>query len=678
MSTGLATRGDPVTVLRGVGPQVANALAKAGIATVGELLLHLPQRYQDRTQFVPLAALRVGQAGLVRGQIVKVDAGHPRRRALTATLEEGGGFLTIRFFHATAHQRDTLRLGLWLRCFGEARAGPQGREMVHPEYRASTARPDEPDQALTPVYGALGGVTGTRLRGFIARALDEGAAKGGSRLPLPPFAALEDAITFLHRPPARATAEDLEAARTRIAMDELLAQHLLMKDRQALREGLTTQPLPRRRGLGRELLTSLGFALTGAQRRVIAEVLDDLGRERPAMRLLQGDVGAGKTIVAAFAAIRAAEHGCQTAVMAPTEILAEQHYESFSEWLTPLGVNVTVLTGRLPAGERQARLDATRQGDALVVVGTHALFQSQVAFHSLALTIIDEQHRFGVHQRLMLRHKGRTPHQLIMTATPIPRTLTMALYADMDVSVIDELPPGRKPVRTTVTPGARRAQVMARVGEWCRNGRQAYWVCTLVKESEVLDSQAAEDVAATLKAALPDLNVGLAHGQLAANERTAVMAGFKAGDVDVLVATTVIEVGVDVPNASLMVIDNPERLGLAQLHQLRGRVGRGRQQSHCILLFEPPLTAIARQRLAAMRQTNDGFAIAQRDLELRGPGEVLGTRQTGEEAYRVADLMRDAPLMPKLIALGARLDPGAKATVLDTWGATAQASYVDV
>ena len=674
----MAARDDPVSVLPGVGPQAAKALAKGGVATVGELLLHLPQRYQDRTRFVPLAELKIGQSCLVRGQIVKVDAGYGRRRAFTATLEEGGGFLTVRFFHFTARQREMLRPGVWLRCFGEARGGPAGREMVHPEYRVSAARPDQPDAALTPVYGTLGGVTGTRLRGFIASALDGGAAEGGSHLPLPPFEALHDAIVFLHRPPPKATPDELDAARTRIAQDELLAQHLLMKDRQTQRERLTTRPLPRQQGLGRELLARLGFSLTRAQQRVVAEVLKDLERDRPAMRLLQGDVGSGKTVVAAFAAIRAAEHGCQTAVMAPTEILVEQHYENFSEWLTPLGIEVVAITGRLAAGERQARLDATRRGDALVVVGTHALFQATVDFKSLALTIIDEQHRFGVHQRLSLRHKGDLPHQLIMTATPIPRTLTMALYADMDVSVIDELPPGRKPVYTRVTPGARRAEVMERVGEWCRGGRQAYWVCTLIEESEALDSQAAENVAEALRKALPQAKVGLAHGRLTSRERGDVMAGFKAGEVDVLVATTVIEVGVDVPNASLMVIDNAERLGLAQLHQLRGRVGRGGQQSHCVLLFEPPLTAVARQRLAAMRETNDGFAIAEKDLALRGPGDVLGTRQTGEETFRVADLMRDAAFVPKLIELGARLDAEAKAVVLDTWSGGGPGGYVEV
>lgn len=679
MSGTAPTRESPVTVLRGLGPQAAQALAKGGIITVGDLLLHLPQRYQDRTRFVPLADIKIGQSCLARGQIVKVDAGYGRRRrALTATLEEGGGFLTVRFFHFTARQREALRPGMWLRCFGEARAGPAGREMVHPEYRASVTMPEQPDAVLTPVYGTVGGVTSARLRGYIERILDGGAAGGGSRLPLAPFEVLEDAIVFLHRPPPDATPDALHAARTRIAQDELLAQHLLMKDRQALRQRLTTRSLPRQQGLGRELLARLDFSLTRAQRRVVAEVLEDLERDQPALRLLQGDVGSGKTIVAAFAAIRAAEHGCQTAVMAPTEILAEQHYENFSGWLAPLGINVTAITGRLAAGERQARLDAARRGDALVVVGTHALFQATVEFKALALTIIDEQHRFGVHQRLALRHKGSTPHQLIMTATPIPRTLTMAMYADMDVSVIDELPPGRKPVSTRVAPGTRRAEMRERVGEWCRAGRQAYWVCTLIEESEELDSQAAEDVAATLQEALPDLKVGLAHGRLAPRERTAVMARFKAGEVDVLVATTVIEVGVDVPNASLMVIDNAERLGLAQLHQLRGRVGRGGQQSHCVLLFDPPLTDIARQRLAAMRETNDGFAIAERDLALRGPGDVLGTRQTGEETYRVADLMRDAPLIPRVIELGAQLDAATKAAVLETWHGAAQTDYVEV
>ena len=669
---------DPVTVLRGVGPRTATALARLDVATVADLLLHLPSRYQDRTRFVPLAEARIGDACLVRGEIVKADLAYGGRRSLTATFTDGGGFLTMRLFHFSTHQRDQLRPGLWVRCFGEVRGGPAGREMVHPEYRTSRTEPEPPEPTLTPVYPVTSGLTSPRIRSWIGQALDAGAALGGSVLEEEPIPALDEALRFLHRPAAAADQGAFDAARERVAKDELLAHILLMQQRQALRARHSAGALPRGRGLGRELRRNLGFSLTAAQRRVVTEVLTDLEREQPMLRLLQGDVGSGKTVVAAFAAIRAAEQGRQTAVMAPTEILAEQHHESFSTWLSPLGIDVALVTGRMTAKERRVRRDALAGGETLVAVGTHALIQSTVEFDDLALAIVDEQHRFGVHQRMALRNKGRLPHQLVMTATPIPRTLTMALYADMDVSVIDELPPGRKPVVTRVMPNARRKDAMERIAAACRQGRQAYWVCTLIEESEALDSQAAENVAAELTGELRGLRVGLVHGRLSGADRGAVMGRFKAGEIDVLVATTVIEVGVDVPNASLMVIENPERLGLAQLHQLRGRIGRGSAQSHCILLFEPPLSDVARARLAVMRETGDGFVIAEKDLELRGPGDVLGTRQTGQQSFRVADLMRDAPLLPGVIALGARLDDRTKATVLATWGTTVEAGYVEV
>ena len=669
---------DPVTVLRGVGPRTAAALARLDVATVADLLLHLPTRYQDRTRFVPLAEARIGDACLVRGEIVKADLAYGGRRSLTATFTDGGGFLTMRLFHFSAHQREQLRPGLWVRCFGEVRGGPAGREMVHPEYRTSRTEPEPPEPTLTPVYPVTSGLTSPRIRSWIGQALDAGASLAGSVLAEESIPALDEALRFLHRPAAAADQGGFDAARERVAKDELLAHILLMQQRQALRARHTAGALPRSRGLGRELRRNLGFSLTAAQRRVVTEVLTDLEREQPMLRLLQGDVGSGKTVVAAFAAIRAAEQGRQTAVMAPTEILAEQHHESFSTWLSPLGIDVALVTGRMTAKERRVRRDALAGGETLVAVGTHALIQSTVEFDDLALAIVDEQHRFGVHQRMALRNKGRLPHQLVMTATPIPRTLTMALYADMDVSVIDELPPGRKPVVTRVMPNARRKDAMERIAAACRQGRQAYWVCTLIEESEALDSQAAENVADELKAELRGLRVGLVHGRLSGADRGAVMGRFKEGEIDVLVATTVIEVGVDVPNASLMVIENPERLGLAQLHQLRGRIGRGSAQSHCILLFEPPLSDIARARLAVMRETGDGFVIAEKDLELRGPGDVLGTRQTGQQSFRVADLMRDAPLLPGVIALGARLDDRTKATVLATWGTTVEAGYVEV
>ena len=669
---------DPVTALHRVGPAAARSLARLGISSVGDLLLHMPMRYEDRTRFVPLREVEIGQSCLVAGELVKSNFAYGRRRSLTATISDGAGFLTMRLFHFSRRQLEALRPGVWLRCFGEVRAGPAGREMVHPEYRVTPTRPDAPEPALTPVYPATDGFASARIRACVEQVLDADVALNGSVLPGERIPSLDAAVLFLHRPPADATAEALGLARERVARDELLAHHLLMRERQKLRARHSTTPLPRAQGLGRELLRNLGFRLTGAQRRVVSEVLNDLDSPAPMMRLLQGDVGSGKTVVAAFAAIRAAEHGCQTAIMAPTEILAEQHYETLSGWLSPLGIEVSLVTGRLAAGERRARLAQIACGEALVVAGTHALFQGSVEFASLALTIIDEQHRFGVHQRMQLRQKGDLPHQLVMTATPIPRTLTMALYADMDVSVIDELPPGRPPVHTSVVSSSRRTEVVDRLISACRTGRQAYWICTLIEASDSLDSQAAENVAKTLRDAASGLRIGLVHGRLSATERAQAMAGFKNGDVDVLVATTVVEVGVDVPNASLMVIDNPERLGLAQLHQLRGRIGRGRRQSDCILLFDPPISDIARSRLGVMRETSDGFVIAEKDLELRGPGDILGTRQTGLQTFKVADLVRDAALIPSVVEMGARLEAPVRRTIIDTWSPFFDDSYVEV
>jgi ATP-dependent DNA helicase RecG len=670
---------DSITELRGIGPSVAVKLSRLGIVSLGDLLLHLPVKYQDRTRSVPLRELEIGQSCLVTGEIIKVDLVYGGRRSLTATIEDGSGFLTMRLFHFSPHQRESLRAGAWLRCFGDIRMGPAGLEMVHPEYRVFIEKPAPPEAMLTPVYPTTDGVTSARLRSWIEQALNSGITLAGTTLPEEEVPDLHHAIEFMHKPPPETRDSELVNARSRIAMEELLAHYLLMKERQTLIAQQTTKPLPQAQALGRELLKTLNFNLTRAQRRVISEVLTDLEFDRPMMRLLQGDVGSGKTVVAAFAAIRAAEHDQQTAIIAPTEILAEQHYETFSNWLSPLGINVGWITGHLSARERKTRLKRIACGDMLVVVGTHALFQSAVEFQALALTIVDEQHRFGVHQRMMLRHKGNLPHQLIMTATPIPRTLTMAMYADMDVSVIDELPPGRQPVATSITSNTRRAEVIARVMATCQNeGRQAYWVCTLIEESDAMDSQAAENVASELHSASNGLEIGLVHGRLTAQEKLEVMARFKNGQIDVLVATTVIEVGVDAPNASLIVIDNPERLGLSQLHQLRGRVGRGRTLSHCILLFEPPLSEFAKARLNVMRKTNDGFEIAEKDLELRGPGDILGTRQTGEQTFRIADLMRDAALITRVIELGSKLDAATKRAVINTWQIAADDKYADV
>ena len=612
-----------------------------------DLLLHLPHRYQDRTRIVPLKALRIGQECLVQGQVTDSRIIRGRRRNWLVVLNDGEGALTLRFFHFSQRQVENLKIGRIARCFGEVRAGPTGMEMAHPEYRDYAESPTELEARLTPVYPTTKGLGQTRLRALVAqvRALEW---PQGSALPL-------ESLFFLHLPPTGATGEDIAEAQERIARDELTAYYLVMRFRQSQRQSQQAPPLPQAQQLGRTLLEQLGFKLTGAQRRVVREVLLDLGEARPMLRLLQGDVGSGKTVVAAFAAIRAAEHQAQTALMAPTEILAEQHYLSFSSWLEPLGIPVAMLTGGQSKAVRQRTLDGLASGETLVAVGTHALFQQATAFANLALTIVDEQHRFGVHQRMALRAKGRTPHQLIMTATPIPRTLTMALYADMDVSLLDELPPGRQPIDTLLVAAGRRDEVLTRIAKALDAGQQAYWVCTLIEDSDQLYAESAESTWQRLKAQLPGRRIGLIHGRMKSEEKAAVMAAFKSGEHQLLVATTVIEVGVDVPNASLMVIENPERLGLAQLHQLRGRIGRGGRKSYCILLYGTPLGEVSRERLKVIRESQDGFHIAEQDLALRGPGEILGTRQTGETRFRVASLERHAHLIPEIIQEGQRL-----------------------
>ena len=660
----------PVATLRGVGPALATKLERIGVRTVQDLLLHLPMRYQDRTRVTKLRELTVGTEALIEGRVVESTLAYGRRRSWTVVLDDASSRVLLRFFHFSANQRAALSEGLWVRAFGEARMGPRGVELIHPEYKAFPARPPPPEGRLTPVYPSTEGLTQKRIASLVASALERLARERAGEVTATGRAESDAAIEYLHRPPEGATQADIDAARRALALDELTANILVLKRRARARGARPAIRLPRAQRLGAALLRRLGFELTGAQRRVTREVLLDLERDRPMLRLIQGDVGSGKTVVAAFAAIRAAEHGKQTAIMAPTEILAEQHYANFSMWLAPLGIEVGLLTGQQSASERAARLAGIERGDVHVIVGTHALFQKEVHFASLALVIIDEQHRFGVHQRMALRAKGAEPHQLVMTATPIPRTLTMALYADMDVSLIDELPKGRLPVATRVVGSERRADVLARIVRTCASGQQAYWVCPLIEDSEALDLRAAESTFADLKKSLPKLSIGLMHGKLAARDKARVMADFKSGEIELLVATTVVEVGVDVPNATLMVIENAERLGLAQLHQLRGRVGRGGTQSRCVLVFQAPVSEVARRRLTAMRETHDGFRIAEIDLELRGPGDVLGPRQTGEQQFRVADLARDADLIPRASERAAALldaPPEAAAALIETW-----------
>jgi ATP-dependent DNA helicase RecG len=650
----------PVTALRGVGAALAERLEKLGVTRVADLLFVLPLRYEDRTHVSAIGQLSVGERAAVEGEVLLTEVAYRGRRQLLCRVADGSGMLTLRFFYFSGAQQANLARGTRLRCFGEVRRGPLGLEMVHPEYRRLGAEAAPLEETLTPVYPLTEGVPQGRLRALVAEALRELERTAlpdwiprEVRLPegLPP---LTSAVNYLHRPPREAQLEELAAGRhpaqRRLAFEELLAHHLSLKVR---KRALKTDPawaLADAAGLAPRFLAALPFALTGAQRRALHEAEQDLVSAVPMARLVQGDVGCGKTVVAAAAAARAAGSGFQATLMAPTELLAEQHWRNLRDWFHPLGETVALVSGSQPARARRSALAAIAAGEVRIAVGTHALFQEGIEFARLALVIVDEQHRFGVQQRLKLQEKGqkqgRLPHQLIMTATPIPRTLAMTAYADLDISVIDELPPGRTPIHTVVVPEQRRAEVVLRIVEACRAGRQAYWVCPLIEESDELRAQAAEETAASLSAALPGVRVGLVHGRMPGAAKDAAMLAFKAGKIQLLVATTVIEVGVDVPNATLMVIENAERMGLAQLHQLRGRVGRGTEASTCVLLYRAPLSPLARERLKVIRESTDGFEIARRDLALRGPGELLGTRQTGLAQLRVADLMRDADLLP--------------------------------
>lgn len=650
----------PVTQLKGVGAAQAEKLARLGIHTLQDVLFHLPFRYQDRTRLVPIGATREGSEVLIQGRVLMADVVIRKRRSLICRIEDGTGQLHLRFFHFSNSQKNHFQPGAIVRCYGEVRMTGLGKEMAHPEYRILENVDVPVDAVLTAVYPATEGIQQPTLRKLTDQVLRMlGKAQTIAEL-LPVEAmhnaqwpSLTEALSYVHRPPPDAPVQALldgsHKAQQRLALEELTAHHLsLLKLRQRVKQQNAVSIAPES-SLEQQLLQRLEFSPTGAQQRVHQELCEDLKQQHPMLRLVQGDVGAGKTLVAARAAALAIDAGYQVAMMAPTEILAEQHYHAFLQWFEPLGVRVAWLSGKLKGSKRNQQLGLIETGSAAMVVGTHALFQQEVNYRNLALVVIDEQHRFGVHQRLALKQKGEAsgivPHQLIMTATPIPRTLAMSAYADLDTSIIDELPPGRTPVKTVVIESQRRPEVIARVRNACQEGRQVYWVCTLIEESEVLQCQAAEDTAQQLQAFLPELKIGLVHGRLKAAEKADIMDQFKKGDLQVLVATTVIEVGVNVPNASVMIIENPERLGLAQLHQLRGRVGRGTTESFCVLLYMQPLSKQGRERLEIMRQTNDGFLIAEKDLQLRGPGEVLGTRQTGEMNFRIADLLRDESLL---------------------------------
>ena len=673
----------PLAVLPGVGPSVAEKLAARGLANLQDLWLHLPRGYEDRTALTAIRDLRPGVAAQVEGHVEAVERGFRYRPMLRVALsDDSRGTLVLRFFHFRAQQVSQFVPGARIRAYGMPRAGQLGLEIVHPSYRVLDAGEHGLGEALDPVYPEVEGIGPSNLRKLIGLALQR--LPDEDTLELLPrdwlheraLPTLREALLTLHAPPREADVTALQTglhpAQRRLALEELLAHQLSLRRQRLALKAEGTRPLAGDEGYVVRLRDVLPFALTNAQARVYAQLRDDLCQPQPMLRLVQGDVGSGKTVVAAMAALLAVADGRQAALMAPTELLAEQHLANLRGWLEPLDIRVAWLAGKVTGKVRAKTLAEVASGVAQVVVGTHALMQEGVEFHDLALAIVDEQHRFGVHQRLALRDKGKgnVPHQLVMTATPIPRTLAMSAYADLDVSAIDELPPGRTPVTTIALSAERRAELVERIRQACAEGRQAYWVCTLIDESGEIEAQAAQSTFDALQMALPHARIGLVHGRLKSTEKQATMRAFKQGDIDLLVATTVIEVGVDVPNASLMVIENAERLGLAQLHQLRGRVGRGSAASSCVLLYQSPLSAMARERLDTLRQTNDGFAIAEKDLQLRGPGELLGTRQTGLAAFRIADLARDADLLPHVHALADQMlrdAPVVADRIIDRW-----------
>lgn len=652
--------GVPLTALSGVGAAISEKLSRIGINNVQDLLFHLPMRYEDRTRITPIADVRPESFATIEGYVQLTEVQFGKRPILSVTLSDSTSKIMLKFFNFNAGMKNSLATGVRVKAFGEIKRGRFMAEIHHPEYQI--IRDNQPlvlAETLTPIYSTTEGLKQASLRKLTEQALALlEKVKVAELLPdeyNPHKYSLKEALQLLHRPPPTISAEVLEKgdhpAQKRLIFEELLAHNLAM---QQLRLGVKQQyaeALTYQTDIKQRFLDSLPFKPTHAQSRVTADIEQDLAKPHPMMRLVQGDVGSGKTLVAALAALLAIDNGKQVALMAPTEILAEQHANNFANWLNPFGIEVGWLAGKVKGKARTAQLEAIKNGDVQMIIGTHALFQDNVEFHHLALVIIDEQHRFGVHQRLTLREKGAKennyPHQLIMTATPIPRTLAMTVYADLDTSIIDELPPGRTPITTVVISEDRRAEIVQRVYQACKQEhRQAYWVCTLIDESEVLEAQAAAAIAEDLQRALPDLRIGLVHGRLKPQEKQAIMAEFKAANLDLLVATTVIEVGVDVPNASLMIIENSERLGLAQLHQLRGRVGRGATASHCVLMYKPPLRKISSKRLQVMRDSQDGFYIAEKDLEIRGTGEILGTKQTGMAEFKVADLMRDRKMIP--------------------------------
>lgn len=640
--------------LSGVGHAAAQLLEKLHLYTTDDLLFHLPRDYEDRSTIIPMHQLCVGRSYLLEGDVTGVDFPPGKRKSMAVQLQDDFGKVTLRFYHIYKALTDRLQVGQRIRVFGEVRVGARGLELYHPEIQTVTQTTALPKTQLTAIYPSTEGLSQTKLRDFIQQALTNYTDDLPELLPAQYTNGyvLKDALWYIHQPPKDANmaqlAQGAHPATQRLIFEELVAHQISLLTRRAYIQQVRAPTFTPSKIMAKGLLDSLAFSLTQAQRRVSQDIVRDLQSNTPMLRLIQGDVGAGKTLVAALAACHALEEGWQVALMAPTEILAEQHYLNFKQWFEPLGIEVAWLSGKQKGKARLAQEQKIQEGTAQLVIGTHALFQDSVHFAKLGLVIIDEQHRFGVDQRLALRNKGlsgMTPHQLVMTATPIPRTLAMSAYGDLDTSIIDELPPGRTPIQTVTVPLERRRQVVDRIATNCIEGKQAYWVCTLVEESETLDAQAAEATFAEIQQIYPNLKIGLVHGKMKAEQKQQVMQSFKNNDIQLLIATTVIEVGVNVPNASLMVIENAERLGLSQLHQLRGRVGRGATASFCVLLYKHPLSQNGQARLSILRESNDGFVIAEKDLELRGPGELLGTKQTGDMGFRVAKLERDDHLL---------------------------------
>ncbi|OCG49176.1 ATP-dependent DNA helicase RecG [Gilliamella sp. Choc5-1] len=678
----------PLIKLTGIGASLEKKFNTLGIYTAKDLLLHFPLRYEDRASSCAIGDVTIGEFTTIEGIIIKSELTFNRRQMLICYVQDDSGIAILRFIHFTAGMKASLIKGKWISAYGEIKRGKNHLEIIHPQFKLKANRDDKcttldgDQERYTPIYPTTYGLSQAIIRRSIMAVLLLLKNNPPAEI-LPPqlashFLPILDCLNTIHNPPISTQITQLESgehpAIKRFIFEELIAYHLSMLMIKKHNQNQRSHPFYPSQRLIKPFLSSLPFTPTRAQQRVVQDIYQDMTKAVPMMRLIQGDVGSGKTLVAALAALNAIENGNQVVLMAPTEILAEQHYNNFNNWFTPLGISLEWLSGRLTAKNKQLRYERIKNGEITMLIGTHAVFVDKVEFASLGLVIIDEQHRFGVNQRLTLWEKGIKnnfhPHQLIMTATPIPRTLAMTVYADLDVSIIDELPPGRTPITTVVIPNTRRDEIIERVNQACLDNRQVYWVCTLVEESETLDAQAAEILVEELQQRLPHLNIALVHGKMKSDLKQSVMQDFKAGMIQLLVATTVIEVGVDVPNASLMIIENAERLGLAQLHQLRGRVGRGTAVSHCVLMYQAPLSKVAQARMKVMRESNDGFVIAQKDLELRGSGEILGTRQMGVANFKVVDLIRDQHLISEVQQASYDIQknhPQSAAQLVDCW-----------